>query len=476
MNGSDRENDARENEGHRSIRNVSIRRAISTSLASKVSTAVLQFVSLPVAARAMGREEFGIYATVSTAVLLVLILQMGVGPALARGISSAAARRDRDREALFFWNGAFLVGLLVFLGMVIGAVFVLYVPIPLLFGEEYRGWEPEMKSGIWTGLVLIGGLLLVSHTDRVREGYMEAYTVNAWGAFGNLVGAAAVFVGVRYFPSVPFLLLAIYCPNVLARVANSVFLLRDRRYLLKRENVRFDRSTIRELVGDGVSFSATTFFVYVVEFGLCGLLIGRLAGPGEVAVFQVLMTVTTSFEGLLTMVGTPVWAALADAKEKNDISWMKDSIQRYYRYLFLLTVAVGLGEIALGPILFPWWYGEEFSVGRAVFAGHALFLAALGWREVNRFITVGLGLLPKTVWPILGGAAAGLILGVPGMHLFGMSALFIGLGVGALFVPGLILPIQIRKVLMQGLQKESEAHPSVDSSLTQATSPSALRQ
>ncbi|MEM6917352.1 MAG: oligosaccharide flippase family protein, partial [Verrucomicrobiota bacterium] len=78
----------------RESRNRSIRRAISTSLGSKLTTAILQFVSLPIAARILGKEEFGIYATVSLAVLSVIALQLGVGPALARGISEAHAKSD----------------------------------------------------------------------------------------------------------------------------------------------------------------------------------------------------------------------------------------------------------------------------------------------------------------------------------------------------------------------------------------------
>ncbi|MDF1814537.1 MAG: oligosaccharide flippase family protein, partial [Verrucomicrobiales bacterium] len=66
----------------RSKRRRSVRHAVGASLLSKGSSSVLQFVSLPIAARVLGKEEFGIYATISVSLYLLNLLQIGVGPAL----------------------------------------------------------------------------------------------------------------------------------------------------------------------------------------------------------------------------------------------------------------------------------------------------------------------------------------------------------------------------------------------------------
>lgn len=192
-------------------------------------------------------------------------------------------------------------------------------------------------------------------------------------------------------------------------------------------------------------FSATSFGVYLVEFVLCALLVGRILGPGAVAVFQILMAVTTAYVGLLTMVGTPVWAALVDARARGDSEWVRGTVNRYYRYLFVLAGSAVSGGIILGPILLPLLYGSEFQVSRIVFMGHAFFLACMGWRHVNRMLSIGLGLLPKAVAPIMGGVSLGLLLGVLGLQWGGLEWLFAGLAIGALIIPGWILPGLVRK-------------------------------
>ncbi len=49
----------------------SIRDAVATSILSKAGTALLQLLALPVAMRAMGWEEFGLYASVAGLLLTV---------------------------------------------------------------------------------------------------------------------------------------------------------------------------------------------------------------------------------------------------------------------------------------------------------------------------------------------------------------------------------------------------------------------
>ncbi|MEM0897299.1 MAG: lipopolysaccharide biosynthesis protein [Verrucomicrobiota bacterium] len=423
----------------RERRNRSIRRAISTSLGSKLTTAILQFVSLPIAARILGKEEFGIYATVSLAVLSVIALQLGVGPALARGISEAHAKSDSRAEARLYFNGGVLVIALAAISLAIVAAILLVLPIPVLFGEKYAAWERVMIPALWIGAALTVAQIVVGHTDRVLEGYMEASVVNAWNAGGNLLAAVVLVAGIHSFPSVTFLLLAVFVPNILARAVSTVFLLRKRPHL-KLQLSSWDKTTLLELLKDGTSFSATASVVRIVEVNVCALLVGRFLGPGEVAVFQVLIFIMVAFTGQVMMVGTPLWAAIVNAKADADYHWIRSAARRYYLFLGLIALTATGGLVLLGPSLLPLWFGEEFVADRMVFAGFSLFLVAVGWRQVNRYLSIGLGKLHQTISSILWGTVIGLLLGTAGLMTAGMGALFAGMALGILILPGRKLP------------------------------------
>lgn len=428
-------------------RNRSIQSAVVTSLISKGTTIVLQFVSLPLAARILGREEFGIYATISMAVFMVAILEIGIGPALGRGLSEASAKGDREKEGRLYVSGVTLLAALTLIGCLLAAIVISTLPIPILFGAEYEPFVDVMRPALWIGIFLMAGQVAVEMTDRVREGYMESHIVNAWGAAGNLGGAIAILAGIHFQPTVSFLLLAVFAPNLIARGISTALLLRKRPWLVARD-ARPDRSTMVELIGDGLSFSATSFVVYLVEYSVCALIVGRISGPGEVAIFHVLIAITTSFTGMLVMVGRPTWAAVVDAATAGDHHWLRTATRRYYQYLAVLTAATAALLVVAGPWVIPLIYGSEFEADRLLFAGHACFLLAIGWRRVNLYLLIGLGLLRRAVAPILTGLAIGLTIGTVGLHQWGLPALFAGMAIGTLFVPGVLLPQLVRSALL----------------------------
>ncbi|MEM6278745.1 MAG: hypothetical protein AAF733_04655, partial [Verrucomicrobiota bacterium] len=372
------------------------------------------------------------------------MLQLGVGPALAKGISEAFSENNRNREASYYRNGAVLLGILILIGLGIYSLLLTFVPITALFGETYAPWEAEMNSALWCGVLLMAGQLFAAHTDRVREGYMEASTVNASSALGSLLGAIIVAAGIRHFPSIEFLLFAIFLPNILVRFANTALLLRKRPYLIFHSR-KLDGGIMRELIRDGLSFSATSFLVFAVEFGLCALLVGRWLGPSDVALFHVLMALSTAFAGLLNMVGTPVWAAIIDARERADAEWTRTTILRYRIYMLILASAAGVGLVSLGTLLLPLWYGEDFTATRMIFAAHAIYLFSAGWRRIHRTLAIGFGIIHDTVAPITSGLVLELVCAFAGLHLFGLPGLFLGLATGAFLIPGWVLPRRIRK-------------------------------
>ena len=106
-------------------------------------------------------------------------------------------------------------------------------------------------------------------------------------------------------------------------------------------------------------------------------------------------------------------------------------------------MAAAVVLIAAGPWLVPLLYGAEFEVERLLFVGLAAFLFAGGWRQVNRYLLIGLGLLPRTALPILLGLAVGLALGVAGLAAWGLFALFWGMALGTLLIPGMQLPFLV---------------------------------
>jgi hypothetical protein len=261
---------------------------------------LFQLIALPVAMRVLGREDFGVYATVSIALSIVILLEIGVGPALAHGISSAKAQESEDRVGSLTSSAFFLVlGMALLVGVVLSGM-LLVTPLPWLFGDGFAGKEAVLRPALWTGLALLVMLFVLNLTDRIREGLLQVSANNTWGALGNVIAAVVVAAGIGFVPQVWFLVLAVYGSLVIAKVCNTVALWRAHPEV-RPAWTRFRPTVARHLLTDGVAFSACTLVTGIVEFNLCGLLVGRQDGPAATALYQVFISITVMQLGVVMM-------------------------------------------------------------------------------------------------------------------------------------------------------------------------------
>lgn len=371
-------------------RNRTIQLAVLTSILSKMGTVFLRLISIPIAIRVLGIEEFGVYVTITMVVSLIDILHVGLGPALTQGISKAVAAGDRRREQAYFSTGLMLsAGLTVGIAS-IGCVGLQIIPITTLFGQQFEPYADSVYRACWIAIIIITIELVCMVIEKARDGYLETRYNNAWGAAGNFVGAAMVFIGIRFFPTIEFLVIAINGSVALAKVSNSVhFLLFQRRYLIPRFSC-FQRTLVKPLLRDGILFSAAGLNM-LAEYSVVGFLVSRLISPVAAATYAVMITVHFSLTGLVQMVTIPTWPAIIDARERGEIDWIRKAVRRLNLLGIGFGVAAGISLVALGPWALPLWAGDEFHIERVAILAFAVYFAIHIWRHMHQMFVQGLG-------------------------------------------------------------------------------------
>lgn len=371
-------------------REKAVRWAVASSLFSKFGTALLQLLSIPVALRVLGKEEFGIYSTVAIAISMVILLQVGLGPALTHGISRAFSKESKDDERAYYSTALGLIIGFALLAAGILSVVLLGVPIVDLFGEKYAAYESTLRSALWLGMVIILLQFVLSHTEKTREGYLETWINNLWGAGGNVLATILVGIGILFFPSVHFLILAIYGPNVLAKIGNTIHLWRQRPHL--RPRLRdFRGSIVRPLLTDGLAFSLAFSMAGFVEFNAGALLLGRTEGPASVAIYNILINLDTLMIGVVLMFTTPTWPAIVDALSRRDLGWIRRTAFRLRAAGLGYGLLVGLGLTFIGPFFIPIWLGPEVFIAQSTLFAFAVYFAIAIWNHVHHTLLIGIG-------------------------------------------------------------------------------------
>jgi O-antigen/teichoic acid export membrane protein len=436
-----------ENTAHSARRDRSIRLAVVTSFLSKAGTALLQLLAIPVAVRVLGRAEFGIYTTVNITLSTVALLQVGIGPALARGLSAAKVRDD-DREVCGLASSAFFLtaAMALLAGLILSAVLLL-VPLPSIFGSDYAGKEGVLRPALWTGLGLFLMLFLLNLTDRMREGLLEASVNNVWGAAGNLIAASAVGIGVVFVPHVWFLVLAIHGSLVIAKLCNTIALWRD--HPQTRPSWTCLRVPVaKHLFTDGMAFSVCTLVGVIVEYNLCGWLVGRMNGRSDAALYGVLISMTVMQLGFVMMLSTPIWPAVAEALARGDVPWARRAARKLYLFGSSFALCAFAGLVLLGPWVFQVWLGKDFAgTPRSLFACYGFYFVAHVWRHLNHAMMIGTGQVGKLARIQFAESAVVAVVAVVALRWGGIGPMLAAMGLTIFAITGIVLP----RIVARGL-------------------------
>lgn len=428
-------------------RNRSIGLAVVTSFVSKAGTILLQLLSIPLAVRVLGREEFGLYTTVNLTLATISLLQVGVGPALTHGLSKARVADDEKSLKELGSTAFFLMaGIALFAGALL-ASFLIWVPLPSLFGSEYSGKESALRPALWVGLLLFLLLFVLNLTDRVREGYLEVASNNLWGAAGNVMAATFVAVGVWFVPEVWFLVVAVHGAMVIAKLGNTATLW-SKHPLMRPSIGAFRGGVARHLFSDGVAFSTCCLVTGIIEYNFCGWLVGRSGGPAAVALYGVFISLTVMQLGFVVMLSTPTWPAVAEALARGDKPWAARAARKLYLFGSGFALCSVGGMVLIGPWVLPLWLGHEFTgISRWLLACYGIYFAAHVWRHLNHAMMIGTGQVNKLVRIQLIESMLVAVLGYYALQYGGVGGMLCTMGIVIFALTGSFLPRLVSRAL-----------------------------
>ena len=423
-------------------RNRAISSAVFTSLASKVGTVLLQFASIPIAIRALGELDYGLYITIANSIGVLILFQIGVGPALTHGISRALSKKDVLLEKQYFSTSWFLLLALTIIAGIIAILVFSNIPLTVFFGEKYAGLEDRMMPALWLGLGIVLLEFLLGHTERAREGYLQVHINNLFGTAGNILGAVAIAVGIHFFKSIEFLILAVFGSRALARLANTIYFFWQRPELRPRF-LHLKVPLGREIISDGFAFTVSQSITSVVEFMGCTFLVAHFLGPVGVGYFGIFIQISTLMTGVIIMFTTPTWPAVVDAFTRNDQAWVARATKR----LWLLVGGYGLAAMialpTLGTIILPLIFTEQYPFAWPELLAFGIYFTVSAWGHTNNALLIGVGLVKRAAAFSLLETSIILIPAAIGLKFFGLAGLFGGMAIAMFSVTGWLFPLML---------------------------------
>ncbi|MDX2111073.1 MAG: hypothetical protein SFY80_12600 [Verrucomicrobiota bacterium] len=374
-------------DGCRKVRNNRLNLAIVSSLVSKVTTVLLQLVSVPMAIRALGMDLYSSYSLGIAITSVLCFIDFGVGNGVTRLIA-----KDSDKN-----NQKKIISAALALNIILSIIMLALVML-LIMVDFVKYWSPvcsEAFSAI-NNVVLASSCIIIINTIfntwiRAQAGMQEVHVSNIYNACGNIMSSLFVLAAV-YFDcmSVTLLTIGVFGLPCIAVVANACYLLATRDTF--RPTLYADhRKYIYMLLSDGVAFSLTGTFVVFIQRELVKTVVAKIAGLNAAGMLSALIQFATYANGIITMITVPIMPGITDAYQIGDKVWVKNIVKRislYYIAAFMLGLCI---VIIAGPFILKVLMGAEFVYSRYYILIFSVGFGLIVWGQLNAVFVSAIG-------------------------------------------------------------------------------------
>jgi O-antigen/teichoic acid export membrane protein len=353
--------------------------AMMSGGAARLVSSVVAIISLPLAVRYLGAERYGVWATVTSLVAWLNLLDLGIANSLTNVISRAYARGDRAAARHAFVS-AFLVTSAA--SAVAGCGFMvlwrgldwarLFQVAPDLSGEA------RWTALIAALLVLCG--LPINLAGKVLAGYQQLHRWNQFVAAGAALSLAGLGLGAWSGVSMPLLFALSFGSNTAVGCAALMWLAFSKPWLIPQRPTRI-REQARDLLSAGWSFFLIQIAAAVV-FSSDNLVVSHYLGAAEVTPYSVTWRLVGFGAVVQSLVFPALWPAYAEAHARGDVAWIRRTYSMTLKGTLALTGGFALCLAVFGQSVVRLW------AGAAAVPTRTLLLAMAGWSVLSGGMTV----------------------------------------------------------------------------------------
>lgn len=347
--------------------------AYATTGLSKIATAAVQIIALPIAAYSVEVQGFGALMTMAGVASLLSLPGQGIGPATSYNVATAIGSGRIASTGEGFWSASILAFIGASISAILGLAAYLALPITFWSFEQVGSLGIEIRTTLLLVTAQVSLIYLAGLTEGARAAFAQNHITNLFALTASCAVLAACVWGGRTAQGLPFFYFAIFVVPPLVQCLNLLGLLWEHRLVLGTPRVSRSAawqvfSHTRKYMLAQAGFSLHLQGVVVFSGTVLGLQAGAIAG----AVSRASILLQSSIVSL----ANPIFPIIAKAKGAGN----DEEAYRVMIYLLaataLMAAAVGVISALFGDRIFSLWLGIKLPpLSLTMAAAGALFFA-----------------------------------------------------------------------------------------------------
>jgi O-antigen/teichoic acid export membrane protein len=348
----------------------------------KATAVLVNAVSLPITVRYLGREQYGFWVTISTTIMMLAVLDLGIANTLTNSISRAYAERSEEMAKRYYATAFWATSAIAILLGLIGAIAWPHIDWGKLFGLSNSAMARQAGkcAAISFGYVLL--TLPLGLANKVMGGYQRMSVANMFAMLNSVLGLGATILVVRMHGSVVDLMAAFCTAMLTGTVLLNLWMGLRHEPRIRATPRRVRLSAAREIMGHGMLFFVLQIAGLAV-FNTDNLIIAHFLGADQVTPYAVTWRLVGYATVLQSLLVPSLWPAFSEAYAGQDLVWIRAAYRRIMRATFLVVTSIGLLLGFAGQWIIGVWAGTA-SVPSSTLLWSMCFWAVLLSIAVNQ--------------------------------------------------------------------------------------------
>lgn len=295
--------------------------SIGASLFSKALAVGLSLISVPIALRYLGTEQYGLWATITSLVGMLVFADLGIGNGMLNAVAQANGRDSAAGVRRAIAAGVTAVALTAAVLLLMFLAIWPFVNWSQAFAVQGPANVREVALAVLVLVVIFTFNMPVSTIQKVQYGLQQGRWISLSHAFAAVLSLGMTLAVVHFDLGLAGLVACFVLASLLADTAfGALFLSRFPTIIPHKSD--WDTKEFQALFKVGLSFLFLQVGVSLC-FASDNLILAQLLGNEAVAVYSVHQKLFSPITIVAAMALAPLWPAFADAISRRDYRWVK---------------------------------------------------------------------------------------------------------------------------------------------------------
>jgi len=418
---------------------------ISLGVLYKILNIGIVFITIPLLLDYLGKEHYGIWATIFSVVNIVFFVDAGIGNGLKTKLSEALSNKNYTLAKTYISTAYISISLIALIVFIVGICMIININLQSLFNTTVLS-NTELRYILSITLLLVCIVFVLNlHKSFFYANQQSSKVELAMLAYQIILLIVIAFLWHFYSKDLMAIALLYGLANIfIGLIFTYLFFKKNKNILPSFKS--FSKDRINELMGLSLSFFVIQLSMIII-FTTDNLIITNLIGPKEVTNYDI---VSKLFQFVITftiILQDPLWALYTDAYQKKDITWIRKTLIKVNKLFLFFAVFVILIYFITKPFV-KLWTQKDLEISESLLIMVSIFVLVRVYGIIYMNFLNAIGTIKLQMWLYLFGALINIPLSiffVKNMNL-GSSGVVLGTILSILAL-SIALPIQTFKKL-----------------------------